>query len=282
MKNSLQNIWMMTTEEPKETSGYLYVYEDAIPEVAATYANVTLRENLPKNALSKEDTLLIVSEVKTALKYRKEGYAVLLQTEDFSHAPILPELPYVTDYPCDLSDEELERYFMHLQGFPVTIAETERLILREVTLDDLPALYELYDDDEVRKFLEPLYSFEEETAFQKDYIKTMYGIYGYGLWVVIEKKSDKLIGRVGISNRMIDGEERQEIGYVIHKDYRRQGYAFEACQAVLMFAQNAKMEGLLIVTDLNNLPSCELAAKLGFAPLTMANGCEYMIFQHKE
>ena len=44
----------------------------------------------------------------------------------------------------------------------MTVMQTERTYIKEITEDDLEEVYELYDDDEIRKYMEPLYEYEEE------------------------------------------------------------------------------------------------------------------------
>ena len=52
--------------------------------------------------------------------------------------------------------------FCRQKGIPMTVLQTERTYIKEITVDDLGELYELYDDDEIRKYIEPLYEYEEE------------------------------------------------------------------------------------------------------------------------
>lgn len=93
----------------------------------------------------------------------------------------------------------------------------------------------------------------------------MYGFYQYGLWLVYEKSTQKLIGRVGIENREIDGILRQELGYVIGKNYQHKGYAYEAAKAVLKYAKEELfLDEMFICVQKDNIPSIALAKKLGF------------------
>lgn len=68
----------------------------------------------------------------------------------------------------------------------VFLIETERLLLREITLDDSEAMFQLYSDPEILKYTgEPLtHSLEEmEKAIQSSI--GAYKAYGYGRWAVI-------------------------------------------------------------------------------------------------
>ena len=53
----------------------------------------------------------------------------------------------------------------------------------------------------------------------------MYGMYQFGMWVVIEKESRKLIGRVGFGIADYLDFSEIDMGYLIGEKYRRRGYA---------------------------------------------------------
>lgn len=240
------------------------------------------KENNIKENITKEDSLIITDSEDVLFECKNKGFAVLFYSQDNR---FVEGADYVTDSLENCDREYLEMVFAREKGLPLTILETKRTVVREMTVEDLPLLYELYDDDEVRKYVEPLYPYEKEKEFTESYIRNMYGFYGFGLWLVFNKANNELIGRAGISIRNIDGEDKHELGYIIGKKYRRQGYAYEVCSAIKKYAfSEIKMEDLFIVSDKRNLPSCDLADKLGFGEsgLSEVNGCEYMIFQCKE
>jgi RimJ/RimL family protein N-acetyltransferase len=149
---------------------------------------------------------------------------------------------------------------------PVVIAKTKRVIIREMILEDLEQLYELYAEPSMTRFLEPLYEKEEEIEFTKAYIKNMYGFYGYGLWSLIDVDTQKLIGRAGLSNREVDGEIQIELGYMIGVPYQRQQIAFEVCEAILKFVVK-RLQCYFVNCFIHpeNIASIALVKKLGFA-----------------
>ena len=129
--------------------------------------------------------------------------------------------------------------YSRFHGLPLEILETERLRVREMTLNDIDRLYEIYEEPSITEYMEGLYpDKKDELEFSKSYIENMYGFYGYGLWMVIEKSSGRIIGRAGLSNREVDGEVYPELGYVIAKECQGRGYAMEACSAILEYAKN--------------------------------------------
>jgi RimJ/RimL family protein N-acetyltransferase len=168
-------------------------------------------------------------------------------------------------YDFNVSADYIRLIYDRLNGIPHVIATTERLILREMTTEDLPAMYELYGTLADCEYIEKLYDYEKEREFTENYIKNMYGFFQYGLWLVFERKSGKLIGRVGLENRELDGATRQELGYLIRADRQRRGYAYEACQACIDYAaRELELTELFACIQTSNVPSKSLACKLGF------------------
>ena len=109
--------------------------------------------------------------------------------------------------------------------------ETERLLLRNYTLEDLDALYEIMSDAETMQHYPAPFD-ENKTRNWIAWNLDNYEKYGFGLWAVVLKETKEFIGDCGITMQNIDGEMLPEIGYHIHKKYRRNGFAKEAARAV--------------------------------------------------
>ncbi len=109
--------------------------------------------------------------------------------------------------------------------------ETERLILREYTMDDFDALYEILSDPETMQHYPAPFDAERTRHWITWNIEN-YAKYGFGLWAVVLKETGECIGDCGISIQNIDGEMLPEIGYHIHKKLWRKGYGKEAARAV--------------------------------------------------
>lgn len=172
---------------------------------------------------------------------------------------------YIIESLLDTSAKYFRMIYAHIKGETFEILRTDRLIIREIALDDLSELYEVYETLADCKYIEPLYDWESEKEFTVSYIKNMYQFFNYGLWLVFEKETGRLVGRVGIENREIDGELRQELGYLIRKDCQRKGYAYEACSAIMEYAkEEIGIERLFLCSEKENKPSVSLAQKLGF------------------
>ena len=164
----------------------------------------------------------------------------------------------------DADAEFFARVYQRAHHIPWTILETERCIVREITLDDLDDLFALYAGEGMTDYIEPLYAYEEEKEYQKAYIEHMYGFYGYGMWAVLEKATGKLIGRAGLEHRAeLDGEV--ELGYAIGTPYQKKGFATEVCGAILRYAKERLGFGRIIcLIQEGNEASEHVAKKLGF------------------
>ena len=208
--------------------------------------------------------LVITDDDGVAQELERLGVAVTgyrapgCEYEGFATRYVVEELPMV-------DDEYFNLVYMRAHHIPVVIAQTERTIIREMTENDLPAMYELYADPAVARWCELLYEYEKELEFTRAYIDNMYVFYGYGLWLVFDKESGELIGRAGISHREIDGIERCELGYIIKGTRQRQGLGFEVSREIIRYAADSLgMDELWLCTEEDNMASEALAQKLGF------------------
>ena len=123
--------------------------------------------------------------------------------------------------------------------------ETERLLLREMTDADLPALCRMLQDEEVMYAYAHAFS-DEEAHDWLSRQQARYRQYGFGLWAVILKSSGEMIGQCGVTVQDCNGREVLEVGYLFCKDFWGQGYATEAARA---FA--ARLPLTLEMTELN-------------------------------
>lgn len=159
----------------------------------------------------------------------------------------------------------LEKVYYRHHRIPWTILETERCVVRELSLDNLDELFELYGEGEIDKYTDPLYPYEEEKEFQRAYIENMYRYFGYGMWLVFSKETGKLIGRAGLEHREYHEEIELELGYIIGTKYQGKGYATEICEAILEYAkENTGFERINTLIEEGNVASEKLTRKLGF------------------
>lgn len=143
------------------------------------------------------------------------------------------------------------------------ILETERLFLREMTMDDFDALYAVLSDPEIMQHYP--YSFDEERV--RSWIERNMKRYtddGFGLWAVCLKDTGEMIGDCGLTLQNIDGTMLPEIGYHIRRDQQRKGYAKEAAMAVRDWAfQNTEYPALYSYCKYTNVGSFKTAESIG-------------------
>lgn len=168
----------------------------------------------------------------------------------------------------DLLQLEYRSYleaYCRLAHLPLTILKTDRLLVRESTPDDIPDFYRIYDDPSVSRYMEPLLqSPEEERAYLQDYIRQVYGFYGFGIWSVILRENGTLIGRAGLNIR--EGYETPELGFVLEAAYRNRGLTYEVCRAILAYAkEELGFDHLHALVKEENTASENLLSKLGFS-----------------
>ena len=163
-----------------------------------------------------------------------------------------------------ISYERIRRIWQRHHTIPWTIAVTPRLEIREQTEEDLDSLYDIYDDDEAARFVEPLYmDRDKEAAYLRDYISCQYGFHEYGLWAVTLKETGELIGRAGFFIR--EGYDIPELGYIIGRRHRRMGYAKEALVAITGYGlDELGFDRYMAFTDSRNTASVRLLESLGF------------------
>ncbi len=146
---------------------------------------------------------------------------------------------------------------------PLLIAETKHLNLKELSLEDIPSLYEIYQKPSIKNNVEPMDNLEIEIQKHKAYIENIYKFYGYGLWGVFLKETGKLIGRCGLQNITWNSKEEVELGYLIDEDYQGLGYATEAVKAILDLAfREHSIEKIISFIEPNNKKSIHIAEKV--------------------
>ena len=164
----------------------------------------------------------------------------------------------------DMSDDYFYKTYQRYVNEPWTIFETDELLVREMTVDDIDALYELYSDADVKMYTDDLYEDKEkEIEFIRNYIAYQYRFYEYGFWLVFDKTTGELIGRCGLSDR--EGFDTTELGFVFAKKCWGKGIAYNVCMKILEYAKdNLEMEKLLSFTKEENVRAKKLLERLEF------------------
>jgi ribosomal-protein-alanine N-acetyltransferase len=142
--------------------------------------------------------------------------------------------------------------------------QTERLILRKMTMDDLDELLRIFSDPKVMAsfggilFDRP--KMEHWIQRNLDHQKE----HGYGLFSVVLKENGKLVGDCGLENLEVDGAPEVEIGYDFLSFYWNRGLATEAAGAVRDYVfQKLGLQRVISLIRPDNLASIRVAEKIG-------------------
>ena len=145
--------------------------------------------------------------------------------------------------------------------------ETDRLALRPFDVRDWVGLQRAYGDPDVMRWhglTDPLPV--DETAFAVGRMAGQFTARGYGMFAIVERETDGIVGRVGIMvhDDWTGGPDRHEIGWTVQRDRWGRGYATEGGRAVLDWIWGVvDVPRIISITDLENGRSQRVMEKLG-------------------
>jgi len=161
------------------------------------------------------------------------------------------------------------------------VLETDRLILRHLSVTDAPFMLRLLND---ASFLEYIGDKGVRTLDDaRQHILTgpvdMYARIGHGLYLV-ELRNGTPIGTCGLIKR--ETLEDVDLGYAFLPDYRGQGYALEAATGAMTYAREALgLRRVVAIVSKHNHASVTLLMKIGFEferVVTLPNGDQVNLF----
>ncbi|HEX6124562.1 MAG TPA: GNAT family N-acetyltransferase [Pyrinomonadaceae bacterium] len=141
--------------------------------------------------------------------------------------------------------------------------ESERLLFRKFTLDDLPALIEQRSDPEVIKYLGGTRLQNPEALAKRiRFYISCYESHGFGSCAMIWKASGEMIGSAGL--QPLEGTDEIEVGYSMIKEFWGKGIGTEAARAWLDHGfRNAGLERIVAVAHTGHWASRHIMEKLG-------------------
>lgn len=150
--------------------------------------------------------------------------------------------------------------------FPAgSLPECDRLNFRLPSLEDAAFYLKLMKDPDYIRFIADngITSEEEARAYIQDKPLARFAQFNVGLWVVEVKETGQPAGVCGLVVR--EELEYPDLGYAFLEEFRGQGIAREAAQAVLEHScQKLKIETLCAITAPDNKRSSDLLKKIGF------------------
>lgn len=144
------------------------------------------------------------------------------------------------------------------------ILETERLVLRDIELQDAPFLLELMNDPAYHQNIgdRGVRTLEDATRYiqEKFFERTQQS--GFAPYVVEVKSSKIPAGICGFIKR--DSLPDVDIGFAFLKRFQKQGYAYESAIAVLSHAEHVlKIKRIVAITRPENTASIKLIERIG-------------------
>lgn len=143
------------------------------------------------------------------------------------------------------------------------VFETERLYAREMTQNDLKALSSILQDAETMRAYEHVFSDDEVQAWLDKQLEN-YRRDGHGLWAIVLKETDEMIGQCGLTWQDVNGSDKLEVGYLFNKNYWHKGYASEAAIETKNYAFNVvKVSEVCTIARDTNFASMNVAIRNG-------------------
>jgi RimJ/RimL family protein N-acetyltransferase len=151
----------------------------------------------------------------------------------------------------------------------VPTIETERVRLRAYREADLAAQAAALGDPEVMRHITGTAHTREESWRKMLAGVGLWGMLGYGYWVVERRSDEVYLGQIGFADfkrQMTPSiEGAPEMGWIFAPHAHGQGYAGEAGRAAVEWADGALgRRELTAIISHDNSPSIRLADRLGF------------------
>ena len=146
----------------------------------------------------------------------------------------------------------------------MTMIETKRLTLREITTDDAAFILDLLNDPSFLQFIgdRGVRTLNDARDFITSRYIAAYERLGFGLYLTLLKESQTPIGICGLIKR--NGLEQVDIGYAFLPQFWLKGYAFESASAVMEYARDTLgLKRILGITTPDNKGSIHVLEKLG-------------------
>lgn len=133
--------------------------------------------------------------------------------------------------------------------------ETERMIIRDFSTDDVKDLHDIFGDAETMEMCESAYDFEETERFLKEFC-----IGRKGAVAAVQKESDKVIGYILFKEYE---DDVYEMGWIFNRAFWGCGYAYEACAKVIDYAFEELDVHKIFAEAIDRVKSVGLMKKLG-------------------
>jgi RimJ/RimL family protein N-acetyltransferase len=146
------------------------------------------------------------------------------------------------------------------------ILETDRLVLRQLVVEDDAFIFDLLNDPGWLRFIgdRGIRTLDDARNYILQGPVAMYARHGFGLYLTARKQDGVPMGLCGLLKR--DGLADVDIGYAFLPQFRGQGYAAEAAAAVMDYGKNVLgLARIVAITAPGNERSAKVLEKLGLS-----------------
>ena len=141
---------------------------------------------------------------------------------------------------------------------------TDRLLAERLRDEHLGEIRRMHQDPRVMVTLGGLRSDEETARYLRDNLDH-WDRYGYGIWAFTDRTNGRFVGRAGLRNTRIGGNEEIELAYALAADYWNRGLATEMAREILQIAfERLGLTDIVSFTLPTNLASRRVMEKAGF------------------
>lgn len=148
----------------------------------------------------------------------------------------------------------------------MTLIETPRTVLRDMTADDAPFILDLLNQPTFLRYIgdRQVRTMHDSVQFIETRYRQSYRDHGYGLYIVQLRDTSQPIGMCGFVKRA--GLPCADMGFAFLPAFEGHGYASESAIAALQFGRDTLGLGdLLAIAQPDNVRSHRLLQRLGFA-----------------
>jgi ribosomal-protein-alanine N-acetyltransferase len=139
---------------------------------------------------------------------------------------------------------------------------TERLLLRELELDDRDALMEILGDPVAMRYYPTPFD-RDAVAAWIEWARRSYEENGFGLWAVVRRSDGRFLGDCGPMLQPVEDVMIPEVGYHIVAAEQGRGYATEAARACVAWVfANTPYDVVCSLVSPENAPSRAVAARV--------------------
>ena len=143
------------------------------------------------------------------------------------------------------------------------VAETPRLLIRQITADDTDDMFAVYGDAHAMQWV------GDGRALTREQCDTWvevtlrnYRERGYGMFAIVARESGRTLGFIGLVHP--GGHPVPELKYALRRDAWKQGFGTESAKALLRYASTLGIREVIATVSRENATSMGVLLKAGF------------------